>query len=172
MGPFGAIVVSFWAVIWFEAGIVRQFGWFSPLLALPVLISAVIAAWAVWLVRQPGGGRAMDRHARTITMQATIGEGVGIAASVNILINTGLTDYVIPSIALMVGLHFIYMAYRIPRPRFYGIAAFLLIGALIDLAVGPQGGDALLGIGTAILFWVNAGHALLGIKGLRLSRNG
>ena len=156
MGPFGAIIVSFWAVVWFEAGIARQLGWLSPLLALPLLVSGAIVAWAAQVILQPGTSYALDRHSRTIIMQATIGEGVGIAIFTNVLINTDLTDYVLPSVALVVGLHFIYMAYYIPRRRFYYLAMILLIGSAAGLALGPREGDVLIGVGTAIVFWVFA----------------
>ncbi len=160
MGPFGAIVVCFWAVVWFEAGIVRQLGALSPLLVLPLLISGAIVAWAAQVIRQPGTFYTLDRHGRRITMQATIGEGVGIAVFLNVLINTGLTDYILPSVALVVGLHFIYMAYYIPRRRFYFLATILLVGSASGLALGPQEGDVLIGVGAAVMFWIFAIRAL------------
>ena len=159
MGPFGAIVVCFWAVVWFEAGIVRQLGALSPLLALPLLISGAIMAWAARAIRQPGAF-TLDRHSRKVTMQATIGEGIGIAVFLTVLNNTGLTDYDLPSVALVVGLHFIYMAYYIPRRRFYYLAMILLVGSAAGLALGPQQGDLLIGIGAAVMFWVSAVQAI------------
>ncbi len=141
----------------------RQLGWLSPILALPVLVSAVITAWAVRTIRKPSVSYAMDHHDRKITLQATIGEGIGIVILSNILANAGLMDYIIPSIASIVGLHFIYVAYYIPRPIFHHIGIFLLVGALVGLALGPQKGNVLIGIGTATLFWAIAARALVGV---------
>ena len=65
-----------------------------------------------------------------------------------------------PSVALVVGLHFIYMAYYIPRRRFYYLAMILLVGSAAGLALGPQQGDLLIGIGAAVMFWVSAVQAI------------
>jgi hypothetical protein len=98
---------------------------------------------------------------RRIMLWSTIGEGVGILAGINVVINMGHPDLVLPVISLAVALHFLPMAAAIPFPRFYalaaGLAAVAVAGAMLAAPVGPM----LTGFGSALCLWIAAAIRIL-----------
>ncbi len=160
MGPWGAIVMSFFGsvdLIWASwPYAVRPFAYAA---ALTAFISVVIAA------RQRLRDTSIiamrpDERAQKIISWASIGEGVGIPVVAIVLANTGHADAVLCGIGLVVGLHFVPMAYAIPFPSVYALAGAILVTAAIGFALPQPMGSAVAGVGAAAALYIAAGVAL------------
>ena len=80
-------------------------------------------------------------------------EGVAIPIVALTLANTGHADATLPGIALVVGLHFLPMAWAIPFRFFYVLAAVLVIAACIGFLVGQPNGSILVGYVASLTLW-------------------
>jgi len=161
MGPWGALIMSFFGGIFFVAANVLASGWKNPLLLIPFLAFAVIAAIAWRRIKHaPPGSFEPDSRSDRIISWATIAEGVGIPAIAMVLANTGHNDIVLPGIALVVGLHFLPMAYAIPFRPFYILAALLLLAAVSGMLLKQPEGSIMAGVAASLVLWVASGFAL------------
>lgn len=162
MGPVGAIVMGFFGGMFGVMGLMPIASVTSLwLLALPVLIAAGVIGAAVRRLRShPGGYPRPDRIGRIIGW-ASAGEGIGIFLAVNVVINLGRPDLVLPVIALVVGLHFLPMAYAIPHRAFYVDGAALLLVSAIGFAVPQPAGTVVTGVAAALVLWTACCVALV-----------
>lgn len=161
MGPLGAIVMSVFAAILGAVGIASKTGGFGWAILLPIVISAVL----IWRgIERLGSDRAanaaQDKRVGRIVMWASAAEGVGIFVVANVLMNAGLAARIVPGVAAIVGLHFVPMAYAIPFPRFYALAAVLLLVAAAGFSVGVGDAAVVGGVGAAIGLWAASALAL------------
>ena len=160
MGPWGAIVMSFfgsvdliWAA-WPYAVRPAAYG-----VAFAAFFSVVIAARRR-LRDTPALAMQPDARAQRIISRASIGEGVGVPLVAIALANTGHADAVLCGIGLVVGLHFVPMAYAIPFPSFYPPAAAIILAAIVGFALPQPTGSAVAGVGAAAALYLAAGAAL------------
>ncbi len=159
MGSTGAIIMGFFAGVFCIFGLGPMIGWTNPLLLAPIVIFAVIVIRVIALSRS---GRAQFRTARAekVITWSSIGEGIGIVIVVNVLINIGHRDLILPGIAAVVGLHFLPMAYAIPFRAFYPMAAALLIAATVGFLLRQPTGTEVAGIAAAATLWFASAIAL------------
>lgn len=112
MGANGAIIMSFFAFVWCVLGLHRTCHWLDGRLAFPFLISAIISVLAVRAARaNPNAARVNDKRIGKIVMWSSIAEGMGIGLLINVFSNIGLADRVLPGVSIVVGLHFLPIAY-------------------------------------------------------------
>ena len=124
MGPWGALIMSFFGAGFFTWANVLAIGWRSPVLAVgPVMFIALAALAGSKIRRSADGAYAPSRKAGQIISWASAAEGVGIPIVALTLANTGHADATLPGVALVVGLHFIPMACAIPFKPFFACAA-------------------------------------------------
>jgi hypothetical protein len=161
MGPWGAIILSFFGGCYFAWASVLLWGWKTPLLIIPVLVFVTFTTLARSRIKNAPPGY-YDRDARTgkIIGWSSAGEGIGIFILANILANTGHADLILPGIAFVVGLHFLPMAYFIPWPRLYFAAGFMILAATIGLIVKQPGGSIFTGLVASCLLWTYCARAL------------
>jgi hypothetical protein len=161
MGPWGAIIMSFFAGVFFTAATVLATGWKSPLLLIPFLVFAVIATLAARRIKQglPGAFEP-DARAGKIISWASIAEGVGIPAMAMLLANTGHNDIVLPDVALIVGLHFVPMAYAIPFRPFYLLTALLILAAVAGTLLKQPTGSIMAGLAASLALRLASALAL------------
>ncbi len=161
MGPWGALIMSFFGGTFFAAASVIGGGWKNPLLIIPVLVFAGIAAIAQHRIRHaPPGAFEPDARAGRIISWASTAEGVGIPVVAMALANTGHNNLVLPGIAAVVGLHFLPMAYAIPFRPFYALAVFLLLAATAGFLLKQPLGAELAGMAAALALWAASAAAL------------
>ncbi len=161
MGPVGTIIMSIFGALFGTMGLMPLASTTSPLLlVLPALIGGLLVVTAVVRIRRSPG--AYERPARVgrIIGWSTAGEGVGIFLAVNIVINLGRPDLVLPAIALVVGLHFLPMAYAIPFRPFYANGASLLLVSAIGFALPQPTATVATGVATALALWIASYLAL------------
>lgn len=160
MGPWGAIIMSFFGSI-FLALAMTPYPSRPVAYGIALAMFAAIAMGARRIIRDgPAGATLPSRRAERIIRWATIGEGVGIPAVAILLANTGHADANLCGIALVVGLHFVPMAYTIPFRPLYPLAAALVGAAVIGFALRQPLGSAVAGVGAAAGLWLASWAAL------------
>ena len=161
MGPWGALVMSFFGGVFFSVALAQAGFAKLPFLLVPILVVAVIAAIAVRMIaRAPPARYTPSADARKIMSRATIAEAIGIPVVALTLANIGHNDLVLPGIAIVVGLHFVPMAYAIPFRRLYGNAALLVAGGVAGLILQQPAGSIISGAVGALTLWAASVFAL------------
>jgi hypothetical protein len=156
MGAWGAIIMSFFGALFAALTLGFQFHWTGLKLGLPFALFAIIALAAALVIRRPGEGISPSKQAERVIMWSSIGEGVGLFLAANLVINLGHREMLLPAMAVVVGLHFLPMAYAIPFRPFYGLGFALLAAAAAGFALGAPTGGAVSGFAGAIALWVAA----------------
>ena len=164
MGPWGSIIMSFFGAVFLTAATVTAIGWKTPFLLIPCLAFAAIATIASHRInRAPNGRFEPDARAERLIARSSIAEGILIPVVAMTLANTGHNDLVLPGIALVVGLHFLPMAYAIPSRPFYLLAAALILAAAAGMVLHQPAGS--------IIAALTASLALFLASAVALSRN-
>lgn len=160
VGSRGSIIMSFFGAVFLSLTLMWQRHVWGPVLILPFLIFAMIGSAALYVLRQSGGGNALsDRAKRTLVWSST-GEGIGIFIAINIVMNLHRPEWRLPAMALVVGLHFLPIAYGAAFRAFYILGAALIVVALIGFAAPTPLGGYIAGIVAAMCLWT---ASLLGV---------
>lgn len=140
MGANGAIVMSFFGALFAALTLLMQLQETGIAIALPFIAFVLIVAAALIVMRLPGTFTKPDGSGRVI-MWSSVGEGAALFIVNELLINFGRSDLIIPAMALIVGLHFIPIAYWAPFRPLYVLATIMVIAGLAGLlAAQPVGG--------------------------------
>ena len=140
MGASGAIVMSFFGALFASLTLLLELQVSGMAIGLPFVGFVLIASAALLVMRSPGTFAKPDGAGRAI-MWSSIGEGAALFVVNEALINLGRPDLIIPAMALIVGLHFIPIAYWAPFRPLYGLAAVMVISGLAGLLMAqPMGG--------------------------------
>jgi uncharacterized membrane protein len=152
MGFFGAVFVAM-TLAW-------QWHITGAALALPFAGFAVLGLLAIFLLRSPGVGVVPSPQARRAIMWSSIGEGIAMFVGANLVINLHRPEWLLPTCALVVGLHFLPIAYAAPFRPLYGLAGVLILGAATGFALpAPMGGE-IAGLIAAAGLWTASALAL------------
>jgi hypothetical protein len=152
MGFFGAVFASmtlYWQ--WHLHGVV---------LALPFLGFILIGIAANHVIRMPGRGITPSPREERAIMASSIGEGVGLFLAANIVMNLHRPDLLLPSMALVVRLHFLPIAFAGGFRPFYGLGTVLIVGAIMGFIVKSPTGGAVAGVMATGALWLASGLAL------------
>lgn len=153
----GSIIMGAFGVIWWVVGL-RASG--QPSLLTYLIPLAVAAAIAVVCLRgrraEPETDEESRRRGRLVGI-ASAAEGVAIFVAVNVLVNVGLRDEVAPTIALIVGLHFLPLARWLPARPYYVTAGVLVALGLVGLLIpNTERRLALVSAGAACTLWLTS----------------
>jgi hypothetical protein len=160
MGSWGAIIMGFFGALFASMTLGLQFGWTGAALGLPFFVFAVIALFAVATIRRPGEGIRPSPQQGRVIMWSSIGEGVGLFAVANLVINLGHHEWLLPAMALVVGLHFLPMAFAIPFRPFYVLGVALLVAAALGFTLPTPLNGELAGFSAAVALWIAASLAV------------
>ncbi|HTZ71158.1 MAG TPA: hypothetical protein VMB71_10955 [Acetobacteraceae bacterium] len=156
MGAWGGIIMGFFGAVFAALTLGLQLGRTRIVLGLPFIGFAAIALAATMVIRRPGEGHVSSEPAGRVMMWSSVAEGIGLFIAANLVTNLGHPELLLPAMALVVGLHFLPMAYGIPFFPFYVLGLALLVAAAIGfVATQPLGGD-IAGFGAAGALWVAA----------------
>jgi hypothetical protein len=136
---------------WHDAGVT---------LAFPFVVFALLALAAIGVLRLPGTGITPSKKAESAILWSTIGEGVGLFLATNIVINLHRPDLLLPAMALVVGSHFLPIAFADAFRPFYILGAVLIGFAIVGFAVSPPTGGAIAGFAAAASLWIAASLAV------------
>ena len=160
MGAWGAIIMGFFGALFAALTLAFQLHWSGPILGLPFLGFALIALAAAQVLRRPGEGVVPSKQAEKAIMWSSIGEGVGLFVAADLVVNLGHAELLLPAMAIVVGLHFLPIAYAAPFRPFYLLGGALLgAGALGFILAGPAGGEVA-GFAAAAALWAAAALAI------------
>lgn len=156
MGAWGALIMSFFAAVFASLTLYWERQTSGAALALPFVAFVLIGLAASHVIRMPGEGiKPTPREERAI-MWSTIGEGIGLFLASNIVINLHRPDLLLPSMALVVGLHFLPIALTARFRPFYVLGVALIVGAIVGFIVGAPTGGELAGFMAAGALWLAA----------------
>ncbi|MEU1108772.1 hypothetical protein [Streptomyces sp. NPDC005866] len=141
----------------------------APVLLCIVALAAAAAVTAVILTVRFGalpGRRRVRRVAPNsfrVFGQVNIGQSVAVVAAILLLGRLGLWPYVPAVVCMIVGLHFLPLAWSFAQPQYWWTGALLMALALIAVLTLAGGVDAatvrvLLGFGAAAVLWATALH--------------
>ena len=140
MGASGAIVMSFFGALFASLTLLLQLQRSGPEIGLPFITFIVVALVALVVAKLPGHFSKPDGSGRII-MWSSIGEGAALFIVNETLIGLGRTDLIIPAMVVIVGLHFVPIAYLSPFRPLYALATIMVIAGLAGfLASQPSGG--------------------------------
>ena len=154
----GIIILSGFAVIWLVFAKING----APIPWLLMPLAAGISALLVrkFLQQKPAQSffpLSEQKRIGRVFMWSSIGEGIGIFFVINILANVGMADRYMAGIALIVGLHFIPIAWGVPmRIAFVQAAILLALSAAGFLITSPSHAALIVGFGGAATLWFAA----------------
>ena len=94
-------------------------------------------------------------------------EGIAIFLAVNVLANIGKNAFLIPTIGIIVGLHFLPLARLYGRALFYGSGAIqilLCLVAAVLLRSNPYDLRTVTSLGMALVLWATMGTVLMKVR--------
>jgi len=156
MGVWGAIIMGFFGAVFAAATLALALQWTGAAIGLPFVGFAVIVLAAIVVIRQPGSGFALSRQGKRAILWSSTAEGIGIFLAVNIVNNLGHPDWLLPAVALVVGLHFFPIAYAVPFRFFYLLGMALLAAAASGFVIGTAVGAEVAGFAAATALWLAA----------------
>ena len=160
MGSWGALIMGFFGAMFLA--LTMHWAWhISGLaLALPFLVFLLIASAAAYVIRLPGEGITPSAKAQRAIMWSTMGEGAGLFIAANLVVNLHRPDLLLPAMALVVGLHFLPIAFAAAFPPFHILGSALILAALAAFALGAPANGPIAGLSAAAALWIAAGIAV------------
>ena len=161
MGAWGALIMSFFGAVFAVLTLYWQRQLSGVLLVLPFVGFAVIGVAATHVIRQAGTGIVPSPSAEKAIMWSSVAEGIGLFLAANIVINVHRPDLLLPSMALVVGLHFLPIAFAAPFRPFYLLASVLILAAVLGFILPAPSGGEVAGFAAAAALWVASCTAVL-----------
>lgn len=156
MGAWGAIIMSFFGAAFAALTLYWQYGVAGFALAIPFFVFVAIVLAATHVLRRPGTGLVPSPRAERALMWASIGEGVGLFLAGNIVMNLHRPDWLLPAMALVVGLHFLPIAWAAHFRPYFLLDAALVLAAIAGFSVPAPLGGAVAGLVAALALWTAA----------------
>jgi hypothetical protein len=160
VGAWGALIMSFFGAVFASLTLYWQWHLSGVILALPFLAFVLIGFAASYVIRTPGEGIKPSPKEERAIMWSSIGEGVGLFLAANIVINLHRPDLLLPSMALVVGLHFLPIAFAAGFRPFYVLGIALVAAAMMGFILGAPTGGEVAGFMAAGALWLAAGIAV------------
>jgi len=156
MSSAGAIIMSVFAAIWWMAGVRASGHPASLAYGVPLVVTGLIVVVSLRSRDSAGQESAEEsaRRGRLVGIASGV-EGLAILLAVNVLAYFGRSDYAAPVIAIIVGLHFIPLAQRLPARLYYATAALLVALGLCGFIIQrPDQRLLIVGVGAACVLWL------------------
>ena len=169
MGAWGAFIMSFFGSVF--AALTMNWQWHitGAALVLPFVIFVTIALMAGYAIRLPGPGMKPSQKVERAIMWSSIAEGVGLFLASNIVINLHRPDLLLPSMALVVGLHFLPIAISAKFTPFYILGTVLIVSAVAGFVVAATVGGEIAGLMAAAALWTAAVIAVIRDRRAKMS---
>jgi hypothetical protein len=164
MSVTGALILGFFATVWWVVGLRAAAHGAALVYAVPLVVAAALIGVA-WHLAQRGTTKVEDeaeeaRRDRLVGW-ASAGEGIAIFIAANVLVNLGHRDAVAPAVAIIVGAHFLPLARGLPAPAYYVTAGVLVLLGLAGLGIAdPSLRLTIVSAGAAAILWLTAFSAL------------
>jgi DNA-binding HxlR family transcriptional regulator len=156
MGAWGAVIMSFFGAVFASLTMHWQGHLSGAVLIAPFVVLLAMALVAVHVIHLPGQGIMPSPREERAIMASSIGEGVGLFLVSRLVINLHRPDMLLPSMALVVGLHFLPIAAAGGFRPFYTLGTALITAAIAGFVMkAPMGGD-ISGTAAACVLWIAA----------------
>lgn len=160
MGASGAVIMAFGGAVFAAMTLSMTLAWSGIALGAPFVVAVAIAL-AGWVVtRRPGSGVGANARAERVILWSSAVEGIALFVAANLVINLGHREWLLPAIALIVGLHFVPMALAIPFRPFLVLAGALVAIAVVGFMWTSPVAPEVAGFGAAVALWIAALMAL------------
>lgn len=159
----GAVIIALMGSGWALIGLYHHVVALVCILSIPILLIAL----GIKFIRT--GNRLRSREALPTATEIAAerslqkrfiwifaGEGIAIFLAVNVLAKIGKSFFLIPTIGIIVGLHFLPLARVYGRPLFYWSGAVQILFCVITGFVrrsDPAGLNIITALGMAIILW-------------------
>lgn len=160
MGAWGALIMSFFGAVFASLTLYWQWHLNGAALALPFLGFVLIGLAASYVIRSPGEGIEPSPKEERAIMWSSIGEGVGLFLASNIVFNLHRPDLLLPSMALVVGLHFLPIAFAASFRPFYVLGTVLVLVAIAGFVLRAPTGGEIAGFMAAGALWLASAIAV------------
>jgi hypothetical protein len=127
----------------------------GPIVSVAMMLFArrrlkdVAPASADWIARR-----------RRIIGLAVAGEGVAIAVVSHLLVKAGLVAFVVPAVAVIVGLHFLPLAKLLKVKIYYVAGVLITLAGVAGLMVDAPHRALVTGLSSAVLLWLTCAYRL------------
>lgn len=148
--PIGAIIVSVFAVVWVAMG-ARSLGRrvFAALLTAAILISLGLIYTSAHI--QPAYPAAFHPKPYAIAVSAEV---FLIMAAVVVLMRTNRKHLLLPTISIIVGLHFFGMVPALGSNLYWWIGGAMCLLPVLAISILPRGlWQPVVGLGCALILW-------------------
>ena len=167
MGAWGAMIMSFFGAFFVSLTLYWQYDIKGLVLAAPFLVFAAIALAAVHVLRLPGTGFVPSERAERAIMWSSIGEGLGLFVAGQTVMSLHRPELLLPAMALVIGLHFLPIAWSGPFLPFYLLGGALILAAILGFVIAPPVGGTIAGLGGALGLWTAAIAAVFRDRGAK-----
>jgi hypothetical protein len=153
------VFMAGFAAAWWVMGLGLQ----APVgqLAVGPVVSVAMILFARWRLRNvPPASSARAARSRRIIGWALGGEGVAIAVVSHLMVKAGLIAFIVPAVAIIVGLHFLPLAKLFQVKIYYVAGALITLAGLAGLAVDAPHRALVTGLASAILLWLTCAYRL------------
>jgi len=168
VGAWGAVIMGFFGAVFAALTMAWQCDAHGLLLAAPFGIFAMICVGALLVIRLPGEGLKPSPQAERAIAWSSAAEGAAIPVALILLANLHRSEWALPAIALIVGLHFVPIGRAAKFPPYLLLAAILVAAAAAGFVVRPPLGGLIAGSASAFALWVAAAMAVLRDKRAKL----
>jgi hypothetical protein len=151
----GTVIVSSFAAVWFAWGLVGAgASWGLAPIGLAVSAATMLAAF-LRRAGEPVRSEAEEKLTGKVIGLASAFEGVMIPVSCVTLGVLGRPDLVLTAIAVIVGLHFLPMAYFLRKPGYYASATGLMAIGIFGAVAIPDAAlrAGVIGVTAAVVLW-------------------
>jgi len=154
MGAWGALIMSFFGGVFVSLTMHWQWNVSGVRLILPFAVSALIAVFAALTIRRPGVGVMPSKQGEKAIMWSSIGEGIGLFLVTNVVNNLHYPQLLLPAMAMVVGLHFLPIAYAEKFRPFYSLGFALTLSAIVGFVIDAPLGGKMAGLMAAVCLWI------------------
>lgn len=153
------VFMAGFAAAWWVMGL----GLHAPIgqLAVGPIVSIAMILVARWRLKNtPPASDAMVARRRRIIGWALGGEGLAIAVVSHLMVKAGLIAFIVPAVAIIVGLHFLPLA-KLFKVKIYYVAGVLItLAGIAGLAVDAPHRALVTGLSAAALLWLTCAYRL------------
>jgi hypothetical protein len=155
------VFMAGFAAFWWVAGL-----WGAHLPSTFFVGGPVISVLLIFIARRRlRGAPALSpedaKRTGRVVGWAAGGEGLAIAVVANLLILNGQRAFVLPAIAIIVGLHFLPLAKLLKVRIYYATAALISLAGLVGLGIDPGHRGLVTGLPVAGLLWLTCAYRMV-----------
>ena len=132
-------------------------------IALPLLCLVGLVVWGTNVASRVEPVEMSPAASRMLTW-ATIGEVAAIIFGVNVVNNLGHRDWIVPAIALAVGLHFLPLGRAMARGSYVALGVVLVLIAGMGFALPAPRNIVVTGLAAGLAEWAVAIYLIIGLR--------